>query len=79
MRTLDSPVTRNSQSLHKLRRNTLSRGKGDLHRDGTSPAWQNPLWTASVPAVVSLCGLAKNNSNDFHFIATSISGSQNTA
>lgn len=32
-----------------------------------------------VPAVVSLCGLAKNNSNDFHFIATSISGSQSAA
>lgn len=32
-----------------------------------------------VPAVVSLCRLAKNNSNDFHFTATSILGSQNAA
>jgi hypothetical protein len=32
-----------------------------------------------VPAVVSLCRLAENNSNDFHFIATSILGSQNAA
>lgn len=32
-----------------------------------------------VPAVVSLCRLAKNNSNDFHFTATFISRSQNAA
>lgn len=33
----------------------------------------------SVPAVAGLCMLAKNNSNDFHFIATSILGSQDNA
>lgn len=49
---------------------------------GTAPAEPDRILCGPhlfVPAVVSLCRLAENNSNDFHFIAASILGSQNAA
>lgn len=49
---------------------------------GTAPAEPDRILCGPhlfVPAVVSLCRLAENKSNDFHFIAASILGSQNAA
>lgn len=79
---LNSPVaTNSSQGQYKAGESPFLVGSKEICRK-TTPAQPDRILLGPhlfVPAVVSLCRLAENNSNDFHFIATSISGSQKPA